>query len=166
MMNTRLRRALPGRRILLVPAVLVALIAAATATHAYFTATGSGTGSSAAGTLQPVTVVAFVGGDAESSSLYPGGSAADVMVRLNNPNASSVTLVSVTGNGTITPDGSHSSCTTTGVTFTDQTGLSISLAHGPTLLHFASAASMDSTSSNGCQGATFQIPVTVTVHKP
>jgi hypothetical protein len=165
-MNMTRMRALCGRRALVVPAVVAALIAAATATHAYFNSTGSGTGNGATGTLQPVIVVAFVGGDTESSSLYPGGPAADVIVRLNNPNASAVKLISVTGNGTIVADGGHASCTTTGVTFPDQTGLSISLPAGSTLLHFASAASMSTASSNGCQGATFSIPVTVTVHTP
>jgi hypothetical protein len=157
----RLRR----RHGLLTPPVVLAvgLLCAVTAI-AYFVAAGFGSGSGSNGTLQPVTVVAFVGGDTESSSLYPGGPAAEVIVRLTNPNAFSVKLVSVTGNGTILADGGHASCTTTGVTFTNQTGLSIILPSGSALVHFPSAALMSTASSTGCQGATFSIPVTVTVH--
>jgi hypothetical protein len=157
----RLRR----RHGLLTPPVVLAvgLLCGVTAL-AYFLATGFGVGSGSNGSLQPVTVVALAGGDAENSSLYPGGPAADVIVKLNNPNSLAVTLVSVAGNGTITADGGHASCTTSGVTFTNQTGLSVSLPPGSTLLHFTSAASMSSAASNGCQGATFNIPVTVTVH--
>lgn len=162
----RHRRVRISRRLLLVPAVVVALLAGATATFAYFHSMGSGNGSATVGTLQPVTVVAFVGGDTESSALYPDGPAADVIVRLNNPNAFSVTLLSLTGNGPISADAGHPTCTTAGVTFTDQTGLSINIPPGSTLLHRSSAASMGNTSSNGCQGAMFNIPVTVTVHKP
>src|ERR1700730_6267534 len=79
----RLRR----RHGLLTPPVVLAvgLLCAVTAV-AYFLATGFGTGSASNGTLQPVTVVAFAGGDTESSLLYPGGPAAEVIVRLNNPN--------------------------------------------------------------------------------
>jgi hypothetical protein len=146
------------------PVVLAVVLLCAVTAVAYFVAAGFGHGAGTNGSLQPVTVVAFVGGDTESSSLYPGGPAAEVIVRLNNPNAFSVKLVSVTGNGTILADGGHASCTTTGVTFTNQTGLSIILPSGSALVHFPSAASMSTASSNGCQGATFSIPVTVTVH--
>jgi len=89
-----------------------------------------------------------------------------VILRVNNPNAYTVTLVSVSGNGTITPDGGHAGCTTTGVSFTNQTGLSTTIgASGTTLVHLSTAAGMATTSSSGCQGATFSIPVSITVHK-
>jgi D-arabinose 1-dehydrogenase-like Zn-dependent alcohol dehydrogenase len=64
------------------------------------------------------------------------------------------------------PDGGHAGCTTTGVTFTNQTGFSSTIgASGTTLVHLPNAASMDATSSSGCQGATFSIPVSITAHK-
>ena len=89
-------------------------------------------------------------------------------LEVNNPNAYAVTLVSVTGNGTITHDAGHSGCTTTGVTFTDQTGLTKTIPASASnyQILLSGAVSMDSSSSNGCQGATFSIPVTITVHKP
>ena len=135
------------------------------AASAHWSSSGSGSGPASTGTLQPVTVAAFVGGDTPSSTLYPGGTA-DVILRVNNPNAYGVTLVAVSGNGSITPDVGHPGCTTTGVSFTNQSGLSSPIgASGTTLVQLPNAASMDSTSSNGCQGATFTVPVSITVHK-
>jgi len=153
------------RRLLSVPVGAAAMAACAVGTLAYFHATGSGTGSAKAGSLQTVTVSALAGGDAPSSLLLPGGSA-DVILRVNNPNAFAVTLVSVTGNGSITADsGGHPGCTTTGLTFTNQTTLSVSVPAGSSLVHLSGAASMSAASSNGCQGAIFSIPVAITVHK-
>jgi hypothetical protein len=118
------------------------------------------------GSIQPVTVAALTGGDAPSSSLRPGASA-DVVLRIQNVNPFPVTLVSVEGGpASITADLAHPGCTTTGVTFTDQTGLSVPIAaSGTTLVHLPGAAAMSTASSNGCQGATFSIPVTTTVRR-
>jgi hypothetical protein len=164
-MWTSLRRSARRRRVLGVPIALLAVIVCAVTAIAYFIGTGAGSGSASVGTLQTVTVSAFVGGDTPNSVLLPGGAAADVMLRVNNPNSFSVTLVSATGNGAITPDIGHSSCATTGVTFTNQTGLTFTVPVGSSLIHLPGAASMDATSSSGCQGATFNIPVAITVHK-
>jgi len=73
-----------------------------------------------------------------------------------------VTVTGVAGNGSITPDAGHAGCTTTGVSFTDQTGLSISVpASGQTQTTLSGAATMSNASLNACQGATFTIPVTI-----
>jgi hypothetical protein len=142
--------------------VVATVVCAVTAT-AFFRAAGAGAGTASVATLQPVAVAATAGGDAPSSVLLPGGSA-DVIVRLQNPNAFAVRLVSVVGNGSVTADGGHPGCSTTGVTFADQTGLNISVPPGSSLVHLPSAAAMSTASSNGCQGAFFSIPVAVTVH--
>jgi hypothetical protein len=149
----------------LVAVGVVAAILAAVAS-AFVTTNGSASGSGSTGTLQAVTVTAFTGGDTPSSSLLPGGSA-DVIVRVNNPNSYAVTLVSVTGGpGSITADSNHGGCTPTSVTFNNQTGLGTSIAaSGTTFVDLPSAATMSTSASNGCQGATFAIPVTITVRK-
>ena len=131
---------------------------------AYFRTTGSGSGSGKVATPQAVSVVAFAGGDAPTSLLQPGGSA-DVMLRLNNPNASSVTLTAVSFGSPITVDTGHAACTTTGVSFANQSALSISVPSGASLIHIPGAAAMDTTSQSACQGATFSVPVTLTVHQ-
>src|SRR4051794_1270268 len=146
--------------------VTVVVIAAVTGGAAYgiVTGGGSGTGSASAGTLQTVTASAFVGGDTPNSNLYPGGPGADVMLRVNNPNSYSVQLFSVSGNGSITADASHPGCTTTGVSFTPPSSPNVTIPTGSSLVHLSGAASMSTASVNACQGATFSIPVTVTVH--
>src|SRR5207249_7024520 len=142
MMFSRSRRARSGRRILVLPAVLVVLAAAATATHAYFNTTGSGAGNGATGTLQPVTVAAFSGGDAPSTALLPGASA-DVILRVNNPNAYAVRLVGISGNGAITAASGTGACATTGVTFTAPSSPNFAInASATTLIHLAGAAAM------------------------
>jgi hypothetical protein len=135
------------------------------AAFAYFTSSGNGSGSGSTGTMQPVTVTALVGGDAPSTKLLPGQSA-DVILRVNNPNAYAVTLVSVTGGpGAITASGGIGICTTTGVTFNNQIGLGKTInPSGTTFVDLANAASMNATSQTGCQGATFSMPVSITVH--
>lgn len=149
-------------------AMALAVFGGGGAAFAYLATSGAGSGAGTTTSLQPVTVAAFVGGDAPSSLLYPGGSA-DVILRVSNPNAFSVTLVSVSGNGTIAADAGHPLCTTTGVSFTNQSGLSVTIppngGGNPALVHLAGAASMSTASSNGCQGATFSIPVSITVHE-
>jgi hypothetical protein len=161
-MIRRLRSHLPGRRFVVLPAVVFVLISGATGAWAYYISGGAGAGSGNTSTLQPTIVVAFAGGDAPSTMLYPDGGAADVILRVNNPNSFPVTLVSVTGNGTITAVGNPPGCTTTGVTFADQTSLSLVVPTGSSLLDLPGAASMSAASSNGCQGASFSIPVTIT----
>lgn len=131
--------------------------------YAFFTSSGSGSGSGTTGTLQAVTVAAATG--TPSTPLLPGGTG-DVILNVNNPNAYAVTLVSVSGNGTITADGGHSGCTTTGVTFNNQSGLTINIpASTTTAVDLPGAASMSTASLSACQGATFSIPVSITVHK-
>lgn len=131
--------------------------------YAAFSARGQGTDTAASSTLLAVTVAALTGGDAPSTTLQPGGQA-DVVLRVSNPNSFAVTLVSVTPNGTVTASGGSGTCTSTGVTFAGVSGLSTTIAAaGTTLVHLASAANMSTSSTTGCQGATFSIPVSITV---
>jgi hypothetical protein len=118
--------------------------------------------------MQSVTVSAFAGGDLPSSTLIPGGTA-DVIVRVTNPNASAVQVYSVAANGAITADPAHAACTTTGVIFTAPSAPltpTVSVPASSSLLfHLASAATMSLASQSACQGATFQIPVTLTARQ-
>jgi hypothetical protein len=112
------------------------------------------------------------------STLIPGGTA-DLRVQLNNPNSFSVTIVGISQNGPVTVVGG-SGCTSdsgtwpsltlgnSGVSVPTQTGLSVTVTAGPitnVVVHVASGASMNTSSASGCQGATFQIPVTLTVQR-
>ena len=151
-------------RIIVGSIVVVVVALAGVAAYAYFSSSGTGSDIATTGEIEPVTVTAFTGGDAPSSQLAPGGSA-DVVLRIDNPNAAAVTLTSVAGGpAPITADAGHAACTTTGVTFANQTGLSSVIGPGgTTLVHLPGAASMSLSSSSGCQGATFDIPVSISV---
>lgn len=148
--------------------VVVLALMAGGAAYASFTAGGSGTGTAPTGTMQPVTISAFTGGDLPSTTLVPGGTA-DVIVRVTNPNATSVQVYSVAANGAITADPAHSACAVTGVTFTapaSPLSPTVSVpANSSLLFHLAGAATMSLASQSACQGATFWIPATVTARQ-
>jgi hypothetical protein len=148
------------RKTLLAAAAILLSLGSGTA-FAYFTSAGTATASASTGTMLTVTVAATAG--PPSALLYPGGTG-DVALQVTNPNNYAVTLVSVVATGgTIT---ASNGCSPTGVSFTSQPSLSIPIAASATTqVHLSGAASMSSASANACQGATFSIPVTITVRK-
>ena len=155
------RRAIPHRRlqILAVLIVIATLLVGVKAAHGYWTAVGVASGSAQTGTATVSVVASTVPG----SPLYPGGSGT-VRVSINNPNPFVMQLTAITGAGTVS---ATPSCSPTGVTFTDQTGLNISLpANTTTVVDRTNAASMSNASANGCQGATFTIPVSISTRQP
>jgi hypothetical protein len=160
------RRARARRSARTATAVVVAIgsgFVGVTAASAYFASSGSGSGSATAATVQAVTASGAI-----VSNLIPDGTGHDVTLTVTNPNAFPVTLESVIGNGTILPDSpGHTGCGPTGVTFADQTGLSQSIPGGsvPTPVTLDNAARMDNTSVDACQGATFTIPVMISVQE-
>ena len=132
---------------------------------AAWTTNGTGSGYAKAGTAQALSTVDVSA--STTATLYPGGPAGDVTIRISNPNTYPVTVTGVTGSGTITADAGHASCTVTGVSFTPQTGLTIAVpaktggVNGEKETTLTGAATMSNASVNGCQGATFTIPVTL-----
>jgi hypothetical protein len=105
-------------------------------------------------------------GDASASAtadLYPGATGA-VKVKVTNPNPFPVRITSIVKQPTaaIASDKGAACDASTGITFTDQTGLALDLAGGATTTFtLANAVSMSNASDNSCQGAVFTIPVTV-----
>ena len=150
------------RRFLIALTVTVATSGAlASAVYAYWRTSGSGSGTASVGTASNVTLLAASG--TPTSLLSPGGSA-DLLVTLNNPNSYAVTIVGAAQNGTVTAVGG-SGCTTSGVSVPTQSGLTISVASGTHTVTISNGALMSSSSDSGCQGASFQIPVTLTVQR-
>jgi hypothetical protein len=145
-------------------AVCLALGVATTAAFAYWRAFGSGSASAVTGTLGTPTIQALTGGDTPSTALLPGGTS-DVVLRVNNPNSYTLTITGITQNGSITASGGIGACTTTGVSTTFPSSPSIAVTSGSHFIDLAAAAAMSTASSSGCQGATFQIPVSVTFSK-
>ena len=150
-----------SRKLLFALAAVAALIVSGSLLAAWSTS-GSGNGYARAGTASALTI-----GDASASTtadLYPGATGA-VKLKVTNPNAFPVRITSVTKqvSGTITSDKGAACNASTGVTFTDQTGLTLDLAAGATTTFTLSGAvSMSNASDNTCQGAVFTIPVDVT----
>lgn len=148
--------------------VALCVLGGAGTAYAYWTSTGIGSGSATNGTMQTVTVDALVAGDTLQTSLVPGGTA-DVILRATNPNAHPVSIYGFAANGAVTADTGHSSCTTTGVTFTPPPAplaqpITIQ-ANTSILLTLQGAASMSAASLSACQGAQFKVPVTLEVRK-
>lgn len=148
-----------GRRVLPLLVLGFTLTGAGTAL-AFWAAGGTGSGQAAAGSALALTTSTAT----TSGLLYPGGTA-DVRVTVRNPNAYQVTLTAISGAGTVTAAGGIGTCTTTDVTFTPPTAISLVVppktngADGSATLTLTSAAAMGNASDNGCQNATFTIPV-------
>lgn len=147
-----------------VPTVAGALVLGLSAgsAYAYLNAHGAGNGKATVGTLT-VAVVASAG--TPSSTLFPNGTA-DLTLTLNS-NASG-TITGITQNGTLSVSGGSGGCSASnsGVSVPTNNTLSVSVAAGSgVVVHIPNAASMSSSSNNGCQGATFSIPVTITVQE-
>jgi hypothetical protein len=161
---TVLRFRISRRLCIIFGLVCLVLGSAGGTAFAAWTSLGSGSGTGSTGALAPVTVVAMVGGDTPTTALLPGGSS-DVVLRVDNTNAYAVTLTAITQNTPITMVGNVGTCTTTGLSINFPSTPSITVPVGSTLVHVPGAASMSTASMNGCQGASFEFPVTVTFQK-
>ena len=152
-------RNLLNRRIL-TAGLTVIVLGAVALVYAAWTTNGTGEGYAKAGTAQALTTVDVSA--STTASLYPGITG-NVLIKITNPNPFAVRVTDVTRTGTITADSGHSGCTTTGVTFTDQSGLTLDVAASTaTQFTLTGAASMSNASLDACQGATFTIPVSLT----
>ncbi len=163
---------------LVIAAVVALVIGLGTGTaYAYFTSQGSGTGSATVGTpanvvLGQSTIVTV----SSSGYLVPGGTG-DLFVRVNNPNSFAVTVTGISQTGNVVVVGS-AGCTSdtawpttlgnSGVSVPTNAAVNITVPanSGPSFtLDIPNAASMTTTSASACQGATFQVPVTITVQQ-
>lgn len=154
-----LTRFLGSRRGKLVVALLAALAVAAGAA-AYFSSTGSGSGSVQAGTSQAVSITA----GSPTSSLYPGGSA-DVRATISNPNSVQVRITSLAldpSQGTSGYSANASGCALSfagsnnggsGWTVPPKVGN----VNGTLDVDLTSAISMGAGAANACQGQTFTV---------
>jgi len=146
----------------------IAVILGSGVAYAYWTTTGSGAGAAAAGTASPLTIAAV----SPAQALVPGGTS-DVKLVITNPNKANVQVTALTLSNTgiagytdSTFSTSQSGCGTTGVTWASSglkalgTPIVIAGNGGSYTLTLTGAASMDTTSDNGCQGATFKMPIT------
>jgi hypothetical protein len=148
--------------LLIALAALAAALGAAGIAVAAWLSSGSGRpGVSAGHALAPTT--STVAGSAVTSGLLLPGASGTAIVTVTNPNPYTVRVLTIAPTGAATASGSAGTCTTTGVTFTaQQPGITLAARAGTTLT-LPGAVAMSTASETGCQGATFTVPVTVTV---
>lgn len=144
---------------LTVGALFAGAMLAGSIAFAAWTATGAGSGYAKASSAQALTTV-----DVSASTvatLYPGATG-DVLLRIANPNPYPVTVTDVAGSGAIDSDAVAACDASTGVAFTNQTGLSLNVpASGAATFTLAGSVAMSNSSHTSCQGAIFTIPVTL-----
>lgn len=154
------------RRAALLLAANGVIMAGGTA-YAYWSTTGTGTGSASAG--QAVSLSTVSASAASTGLLYPNGPAGDLKVTFENPNTFPVKITDLTaGAGSVTAAGGTGTCSTTGVNVSAKTNLTIVVpaksgaTNGTATETIGNAVSMAGTSDNGCQNATFTVPVSFT----
>lgn len=138
--------------------LLFGIIAVASVAYAAWTSSGAGQGYAKAGTAVALTTVDVSA--TTPATLFPSGTG-NVLLKITNPNPYPVTVTTVTGTGAATS--TVPACNlATGVTFTNQTGLSLVVpASSAAQFTLTGAAAMSNASDNSCQGAVFTIPVTL-----
>lgn len=144
-----------------VSAGIITAVMGSSAAYAWWSTSASGSGSAPIGNSVSLTNDATVAAST-TSKLYPGGSAADVVAKVNNPNGFSVKVTGVTF-GTVAVSGASGTCTTTGLTFTAPSSLAVTVpANGSATITLPAAASMGTTADSGCQNATFTVNLSLT----
>lgn len=153
--------------------LVLGLFLAAGVAYAAWTASGSGSGSAKAASAQDLsTVTADVTTIAAGDKLYPGQTNGKAVIKIHNPNPYQVRVTAVSfDSSSYISSNQGAACTDapasanpTGVTFANQSGLTLDVPAGSDAQFTlpAGSVSMDNTSANGCQGAVFSIPVTLT----
>jgi hypothetical protein len=152
-----------GRRTLLargatVLSVVVASLFVGGVAFAWWSTTGSGSGTGATGTVVALTTT---GSTPSGTALVPGGSAPLVITVTNpNPRAVAVTSVSLDGTRSVGTTGSVGACTAPPLAVSATTSLTVPAGATQTFT-VPSAVTLGSGAASGCQGAVFTIPVTL-----
>lgn len=157
-MHTATSRRRGHKKIFLAAAAAI-LVAAVGVAYAAWTAGGSGSGYAKATTAQALATI-----DVSASTpatLYPGATG-NLKLEIDNPNPYPVRITSVSGAGTITSDKGAACDASTGVSFANQSGLTLDVpGSSSATFTLSGAVSMSNASDNSCQGAVFTVPVSL-----
>ena len=150
------------RKSLVVSGIVATGLVASGIAFAAWSSTATGAGRAGATSAIVLTVNAASG----TADLFPGTTQGDVYFTITNTNPYPVTFTSMTAAGAITntvPTDS-TACSATNVTRAGATGLSLTVAANSTspTLSIANVVSMSQAAPDGCQGKTFEIPMTLT----
>lgn len=147
--------------LILAGVVVVGLVAGGVA-FAAWSSSPTGSGRAQARTAVELTVTAVTG----AADLFPGTTGGDVHFTLTNPNPYPVVFTSMAPAGPITNSvaGDATACPPTHVTLAGATGLSLTVAADSTspTLTIPDVVSMALAAPDGCQGKSFEIPMTLT----
>jgi hypothetical protein len=97
-----------------------------------------------------------------TADLYPGFTGGAAYFTIQNPNPYSITFTSMTP-GTATVDAGHASCPASSITVAPATGLNLVAAANTTTgtLSISNVVSMATSAPDACQGASFDIQLTL-----
>jgi len=119
---------------------------------ALWTSSGTGTGS---GTTASLTLT----GETTTSGLLAPGATSVVHLTLTNPNPGEITIVALTGGTARIAESGSGSCDPAAVTFVPRADLTVPVPAGGSVV-VDGVVSMSTEAADGCQGATFTVPVT------
>ena len=156
-----------GRALFVLGAALALTLGVGAGTaYAWFTSSGSGTGKGSVSTAQAVTVLGATG--TPTSALHPGATA-DLTLTVKNPNSYPLVIVSISQNLTSAETvvgGTGCTAGNSGVTVPTLSGLDVTVTSGTSVVvHIPNGAAMSASSASGCQGASFHVPVHITVRR-
>lgn len=151
-------------------ALLITVMAATswmsiTVAQAWMTAQGTGSGA-AASQNGPLALAVSASGTI-ATPLVPGGTG-DLVLTVSNPNDFPVHVTSVSASGPVVVNGSLGACSGSAVT------VAVPAAELPVVvpagavslpLRFVAGTAMAASADQGCQGATFQIPLSLGVRR-
>jgi hypothetical protein len=150
------------KRVLATALVSVGLAVGAGVAWAGFISTGSATASGTSGNVQMPTAVGVL---PAGQTLYPGVRR-NIRVTVTNPNNFPVvvTRVEKSPNPVVVDPAHAAACVTTGVSLTNPPyGVAWNVPAGATrTFQLTNGMRMTNASQNGCQGATFKVPIVIT----
>ena len=155
------------KRTIIVGVAAFAVLATAGVAFALWSATGTGSGTASATTAVTATVNPVNCTPSPACvDLYPGYTGGDVYFTITNTNPYPITFTDMAA-GDVTVDAAHAAagCAATNITVDSPvTGLSLVAPANSTTsqLSIADVVTMISTAPNACQGATFDIELTLT----
>lgn len=152
----------PRRKSLAVGVIIALGLMAGGVAFAAWSSTARNPGRAGAVTAIDLTVNAVSG----TADLFPGTTQGDVFFTITNPNPYPVVFTAMEPGGAITNTtaGDAAACPPSHVTLASATGLSLTVAASSTsgTLTIPNVVSMALAAPDGCQGKTFEIPMTLT----
>jgi hypothetical protein len=155
----------PRKRAFIVGGAAVAMLASAGIAFALWSGQATGSGRASATTAVEATVTPVDCTPSSCVDLYPGFTDGDVYFTITNSNPYDITFTDMSA-GAITVDADHADeCPATSITVDSPvTGLNLVAPANSTTaqLSIADVVTMIASAPDGCQGATFDIELTLT----